>query len=132
MEYLCYNTTLPILPLTAYEKDNKFKLYMPDTGLLLTLYGFATKQILLNNTLKGFAQGGIYENFIAETHIKNGYSLHYYKQGDYLELEFIIEKDGEIIPIEVKASNSSTKSLNTFHDDYEPSIAIKLINGNTG
>ena len=79
MVYMCYNTTLPTLPLKAYEKDNGFKLYIADTGLLLALFGFATKQALLNGNLKGFAKGGIYENFVAETLVKNGYTLYYYK-----------------------------------------------------
>ncbi|WP_405317211.1 ATP-binding protein, partial [Faecalibacillus faecis] len=132
MAYTCYNTMTPILPLKAYEKGNEFKLYIADTGLLLALYGFATKQALLNNTLKGFAKSGIYENFVAETLIKNGYTLHYYKPDDYSELEFIIEKNGEIIPIEVKAGNTATKSLDFFVKNFAPSIAIKLINGNVG
>lgn len=129
---ICYNTTIPILPLKAYEKENDFKLYINDTGLLMALFGFETKRALLNNTLKGFAKGGIYENFICETLIKNGYTLHYYKPNDSLELEFIIEKNGEVIPIEVKASNTSTKSLDSFINEFEPSIGIKLINGNIG
>lgn len=132
MAYMCYNTTLPTLPLKAYEKDNEFKLYIADTGLLLALFGFATKQALLNGTLKGFAKGGIYENFVAETLVKNGYTLHYYKQGDSSELEFVIEKDGEVLPIEVKAGNAPTKSLDSFISNFEPSIAFKLIGGNVG
>ena len=132
MAYMCYNTTLPTLPLKAYEKDNEFKLYIADTGLLLALFGFATKQALLNGTLKGFAKGGIYENFVAETLVKNGYTLHYYKQGDSSELEFVIEKDGEVVPIEVKAGNAPTKSLDSFISNFEPSIAFKLIGGNVG
>ncbi len=132
MAYVCCNTTTPTLPLNAYEKDNEFKLYMADTGLLLALFGFATKQALLNGTLKGFAKGGIYENFVAETLVKNGYSLHYYKPNDSIELEFVIEKDGEVIPIEVKAGNSATKSLDFFIEEFAPSIAIKLISGNIG
>ena len=132
MAYVCYNTTTPILPLNAYEKENEFKLYITDTGLLLALFGFATKQALLNGNLKGFAKGGIFENFVAETLIKNGYTLHYYKPNDSLELEFIIEKDGEIIPIEVKAGNTPTKSLDSFIEEFTPSIAIKLISGNIG
>lgn len=132
MAYMCYNTTLPILPLKAYEKENEFKLYIADTGLLLAMFGFATKQALLNSTLKGFAKGGIYENFVAETLVKNGYSLHYFKRGDISELEFVIEKNGEVIPIEVKAGNAATKSLDSFVEEFSPSVAFKLIGGNVG
>ena len=132
MAYMCYNTTTPMLPLKAYEKENEFKLYIADTGLLLAMFGFATKQALLNGNLRGFAKGGIYENFVAQTLVKNGYTLHYYKPNDGSELEFIIEKDGEVIPIEVKAGNSATKSLDSFIKEFEPSVAIKLISGNVG
>lgn len=132
MANICYNVTLPYLPLKAYEKDNEFKLYVNDTGLLLAMFGFETKRAFFNNQLKGFARGGIYENFVADTLIKNGYSLYYYKKGDSLEIEFIIEKNGEIIPIEVKAGNTATVSLNSFIDEFAPSIAFKIIGGNIG
>jgi hypothetical protein len=132
MAYICCNTSTPMLPLKAYEKNNEFKLYINDTGLLMALFGFATKQALLNGKLVGPAKGGIYENFAAETLIKNGYSIHYYKPDDNSELEFIIEKDGEIVPIEVKAGNAATKSLNRFIEEFKPSVAYKLISGNIG
>lgn len=132
MAYICCNTTLPYVPLNAYSKDNEFKLYINDTGLLMALYGFAAKQALLNGKLKGPAKGGIYENFIAEAFVKNGYSLHYYKPDENSELEFLIEKDGEVVPVEVKAGNTATKSLNQFIEKYEPSVSYKLISGNIG
>lgn len=132
MAYICCNTTLPYVPLNAYSKDNEFKLYINDTGLLMALYGFAAKQALLNGKLKGPAKGGIYENFIAEAFVKNGYSLHYYKPDDNSELEFLIEKNGEVVPVEVKAGNTATKSLNQFIEKYEPSVSYKLISGNIG
>ncbi len=132
MAYICYNTTTPMLPLKAYEKDSEFKVYINDTGLLLALYGFATKQALLNGNLKGFAKGGIYENFVAETLVKNGYSLHYYKPNDNSNLEFVIERNGEVEPIEVKSGNTATKSLNQFIENFSPSVAFKLISGNIG
>lgn len=132
MAYICCNSSMPMLPLKAYEKENEFKLYINDTGLLMAMFGFATKQALLNGKLKGPAKGGIYENFAAETLIKSGYSLHYYKPDDNSELEFVIEKDGEVVPIEVKAGNTATKSLNKFIEEFEPSVAYKLISGNIG
>ncbi|MBP3338536.1 MAG: ATP-binding protein [Lachnospiraceae bacterium] len=132
MVHICHNTSIPLLPLNAYEKGNEFKLYLNDTGLLMALFGFATKQALLNGNLKGFAKGGIYENFVAETLIKNGYALHFYKPNDDSELEFVIEKNGEVIPIEVKAGNTATKSLNTFIENFTPTEAFKLVGGNVG
>ena len=132
MVYLCQNVSVPDLPVKAYEKENEFKLYINDTGLLMALYGFETKKALLNGTLKGAAKGGIFENFAAEALVQNGYSLHYYKPDDNSELEFVIEKDGEVVPIEVKAGNTATKSLNRFIEEFKPENAFKLISGNIG
>ena len=66
------------------------------------------------------------------TNIKNGYKLYYYKPDDNRELEFLIEKDGEVVPIEVKAGNTSTVSLNNFINENKPQGAYKLISGNVG
>lgn len=132
MVYICENVEQPALPLNAYGKEHEFKLYMNDTGLLLSMFGFATKQALLNGTLTGFAKGGIFENFIAETLVKKGYPLHYYKPDEYHELEFIIERNGGVVPVEVKAGNSATKSFNDFIDRFKPAEAFKLISGNAG
>lgn len=132
MVNICLNTTTPQLPLKAYEKDNEFKVYMNDTGLLMALYGFATKQALLNNKLKGAAKGGIYENLVAQMLVQNGYSLHYYKPDDNSELEFVIEKDMEVAPVEVKAGNAATVSLDRFIEKFEPDMAYKVAGSNVG
>lgn len=132
LAYICCNLYEPVLPLKFNDKENEFKVYMHDTGLLLAMYGFATKKALLNNTLIGNAKGGIYENFVAGALIKNGYNLHYYKPDDSNELEFIIEFEDGVAPIEVKAGNTASKSLNNFISKFNPNIAFKFISGNVG
>ena len=127
-----YNIHEPYIPLLANAVDTQFKLYMNDTGLLCAIYGFETRKAILNDEIKGNAKGGIYENIIAECLIKNGYKLYYYKPDDDHELEFLIEKNNSVVPIEVKAGNTSTVSLNRFINDYNPSVAYKLISGNIG
>ena len=128
----CYNVREPSIPLMANEVEEQFKLYINDTGLLTQMYGRETKIAILNNSIRGNAKGAIYENVISELLVEKGYALHYYKPDDNHELEFLIEKGGEVIPIEVKAGNSASISLNNFIKDYSPSIAYKLINGNVG
>lgn len=129
----CSNVNEAYIPLLAYEMDDQFKLYLNDTGLLLYLYGPETKLAILNNTLKGNAKGGIYENIISESLLKRGYKLYYYKtQNSSMEIEFVIEKNGEVIPIEVKAGNDSTPSLNSFINKYHPKVSYKFVNGNGG
>lgn len=120
----CYNVHEPYLPLLANE--DQFKLYINDTGLLTCMYGFETKLAILNNAIKGNAKGGIYEIIIAECLAKKGYSLYYYKPDDTYELEFVIEKNAEVIPIEVKSGNSASVSFNSFIEKFNPSIAYKL------
>lgn len=129
----CSNVNEAYIPLLAYEMDDQFKLYLNDTGLLLYLYGPETKLAILNNTLKGNAKGGIHENIISESLLKRGYKLYYYKtQNSSMEIEFVIEKNGEVIPIEVKAGNDSTPSLNSFINKYHPKVSYKFVNGNVG
>ncbi len=128
----CYNIKEPYIPLLANSIDEQFKLYINDTGLLCAMYGFEVKKAILMNTIKGNAKGGIYENIISECLTKNGFKLHYYKPNDNQELEFLIEKDGEVIPVEVKAGNTASASLNNFIEHYKPSIAYKLASSNLG
>ena len=128
----CYNIHEPYLPLIANAYDEQFKLYINDTGLLCAMYGFEVKKAILENTIKGNTKGGIYENIIAEMLVKKGHKLYYYKPDDSNELEFLIEKNASVIPIEVKAGNTATKSLNRFIESYKPFIAYKLIDGNVG
>ncbi len=130
---VCYNVYEPYLPLTANSKNDEFKLYVNDSGLLLAKYGMQTKLAVLTKKIQGNAKGGIYENVISEMLIKRGYNLFYYKtQNSSMELEFVIEKDGEVVPVEVKAGNTSTASLNSYLKEYRPSVAYKLIDGNIG
>lgn len=130
--HVCNNISEPYIPLMANSKEEQFKLYINDTGLLCAIYGAETRLAILNNTIKGNAKGGIYENIIAECLIKRGYKLYYYKPDDDHELEFLLEKDAEVIPVEVKAGNTATVSLNNFIKDFKPSKAYKFISGNIG
>lgn len=130
--HACYNTHEGNIPLMANAIDEQFKLYINDTGLLCAMYGFETKKAILDKTIRGNAKGGIYENIIAESLVKKGYRLYYHKPDDDHELEFLVEKDGNVIPIEVKAGNTATVSLNNFIKKYRPPVAYKLIDGNLG
>ena len=130
--HVCNNVHEAYIPLMANANDEQFKLYINDTGLLCAMYGHETKKALLNNTLKGNAKGAVYENVIAESLVKAGNKLFYYKPDDDHEIEFLLEINGEVIPLEVKAGNTATVSLNNFIRDYKTSKAYKLISGNVG
>ena len=128
----CFNIRQPYLPLMANANEEQFKLYINDTGLLCCMYGFETKQAVQNDSNMGNARGGIYENVIAECLLKQGYTLYYYKPDRTHEIEFLIEKEGKVVPIEVKAGNRFTPSLNQYIDTYVPAMALKLTNSKNG
>lgn len=130
---LCYNVSTPEFPLAAYEKGEQYKMYISDIGLLVALYGFEIKKTIIDDTLSGNAKGGIYENLIADMLTKRGYKLNYYRTDNgSVEVEFLISKDAKIIPIEVKANNGSTISLNEMLKRNDIPYGYKLISGNVG
>ena len=130
---LIYNVSLPEMPLKAYEQPESFKVYVTDIGLATALFGYETQVALVNKTLTGHAKGGIYENLIFDMLSKQGMPLNYFKRPDNIqEIEFIYEKAGAVIPVEVKSKRGDTVSLNSFINEYHPPYAYKLIDGNEG
>lgn len=130
---LCYNVSAPVFPLVVYEKENWYKLYLNDIGILVSMYGFEMKKAIIDNTLTGDAKGGIYENLIADVLIKKNYKLDYYRnEHNSQEIEFVISKDSDIIPIEVKSTNGATLSLNEMLKRPDIKFGYKLISGNVG
>lgn len=128
-----HNVSLPEMPLKAYEQPENFKVYVTDIGLATHQFGFETQSALLRKELKGHAKGGIYENLIFDILHKRGLTLNYYKNGENTqEIEFVFERSGEVVPVEVKSRNGLTTSMNEFIKRYSPTLAIKLIDGNVG
>ena len=128
-----HNVSLPEMPLKAYEQPENFKVYVTDVGLATHQFGFETQSALLRKELKGHAKGGIYENLIFDILHKRGLALNYYKNGENTqEIEFVFERSGEVVPVEVKSRNGLTTSMNEFIKRYSPTLAIKLIDGNVG
>lgn len=129
----CYNVSTPQFPLVAYEKQDQFKIYINDIGLLVSMYGFEMKSAILSDTLKGAMKGGLYENLIADIMIKKGLPLKYYKnENNEQEIEFLLTQQENIIPIEVKAGNGASISLNRFLQEQKSPIGYKFISGNVG
>ena len=110
----CYNLSTLQFPLPAYVRDDQFRIYMSDIGLLVAMYGFEMKATLFEDTLTGPAKGGIYENLIADILHKKKIPLFFYKKDDSsVEIEFVVTSNGAPLPLEVKAKNGRTQSLNT-------------------
>ncbi|MCL2607562.1 MAG: ATP-binding protein [Methanomassiliicoccaceae archaeon] len=129
----CYNVSTPTFPLPSYNQTGYFKVYMADIGLLVAMHGFDMKTEIYENSLKGPAKGGIYENLVADILLKKGITLNYYKPGESRqEIEFLLTEKGKIIPLEVKSKNGKTLSLDEFVKRFNPPYALKLISGNIG
>lgn len=127
------NVSLPEIPLRAYEQYENFKVYGTDIGITTALFGTETQFALVKNQLKGPAKGGIYENLIFDMLNKRKISLNYYKRADNTqEIEFVFERNGAVVPVEVKSKNGMTYSLNEFIEQHKPAVAYKLIDGNFG
>lgn len=130
---LCQNVSTPDFPLTAYEREDQYKLYISDIGLLTAMYGFEMKKAVIDDTLKGNTKGGLYENLICDMLTKRGYRLCYYRTDNgSVEIEFLITKETNVVPIEVKAGNGSTVSLNHLLENNSIPFGYKLISGNIG
>ncbi|MBQ7212388.1 MAG: DUF4143 domain-containing protein, partial [Muribaculaceae bacterium] len=114
----CYNTNITGLPLEGNAMDNVFKVYTVDIGILVAMLGPATRIDILQGNLGGY-KGAIFENLMADTLIKKGQSLYYFKKDSGLELDFLIRYRGECVPIEVKAKSSQAKSISTVRKHPE-------------
>jgi len=129
----CYNVSTPSFPLAAYERDDQYKIYLNDIGLLAAMYGFEIKKEIIENTLTGPMKGGVYENLIADILIKKGRRLNYYKaDNSSQEIDFLLSGEGSVIPVEVKAGNTSSASLNNLLSNPDIKIGYKLVSGNVG
>lgn len=108
----CKCLAFPELPLKGNTDENKFKLYYPDTGLLIsTLDEEAQEDLRINKNL-GVYKGALYENFVAEAFVKQELGLFYYKkENSTLEEDFFVRSKNELIPVEVKSNNGRSKSL---------------------
>ena len=128
---ICKNVTALEFPLTAYAREDNFKLYMADTGLLIAMLDDGTNAQIIDGKL-GIYKGAIFENIIAQILYSNNNKLYFYTRNNSLELDFVISKNGAITPIEVKADNNKAKSLSTILNENSNIQGIKLVNGNVG
>lgn len=102
-----FNSTEPRIPLKLNEKSSFFKLYLADVGMLTSEYGMSTKSMLLTKN-QNLNAGGIYENAIAQELYSKGFRLYYYNSKRLGELDFIIEYNNRVLPIEVKSGKDYT------------------------
>jgi hypothetical protein len=130
----CLKTTAGKFPLSLHAENNSFKIYMNDSGLLLSKFGVSANAIMSGNEGFNNIKGILAENYVANSLVINGYVPHYWESKGKAELDFVIQtKNGEVIPIEVKSSeNVRSKSLQQFVLQYKPLFSIRISLRNFG
>ena len=133
---ICYCMEQPELPLKGNYNPDSFRLYFRDTGLLVGSLDDESQEDLRNNRNFNTYKGALYENVVGEMLVKSGYSLYFYKnEKGTIEMDFFIRDANSLIPVEVKANDNATVSLNKLikSDSYKDiKYGIKLCNKNIG
>ncbi|NLN72562.1 MAG: ATP-binding protein [Thermoplasmatales archaeon] len=126
VEY-CYNLQEPVAPLTSNIKMDSFKVYMKDTGLLVSMMEPGVGVAILDGNMR-INRGGIVENLTADVLAKKNIRLTYFERKGKLEVDFILNLDGTVTALEVKSGNNKqSKSLDTvMSDKYGVGRGIKL------
>lgn len=129
----CHKIEHGYMPPRAYRDLSSFKLYMSDVGLLTMKSGVSLHSIISGDTRNFTFIGAITENYVAQGLTSNGHDLHYWTSKDTAEIDFIIQDDDLIIPIEVKSgTNTRSRSLNVYHKKYNPKYSIRVSAKNFG
>ena len=114
---VCYCLEQPELPLKGNYNPDNFRIYFRDTGLLIGSLDEEAQEDLRNNQNFNTYKGAIYENIVADMLVKQGYSLYFYKnEKGTIEMDFFVRDARKLIPVEVKATDGSTVSLNNLID----------------
>lgn len=119
------------IPLSVYSEAKSFKLYLSDVGLLMTMAKIPY-QIISRENEHNLFKGAVTENYVAQQLKAKGYEVYYWKNNTH-EVDFILQKEAEIIPIEVKSSvNTRSRSLKQYIEIYKPDLSIRISQKNFG
>ncbi|MBO4316891.1 MAG: ATP-binding protein [Mailhella sp.] len=130
----CYNLSIPELPLDGNALPDRFKVYMHDTGLFISMLEDGTQADILRGNLLAY-KGAVFENLAADILSKMDRSLYYYHKDSGLEIDFVLRYRGECFLMEVKATTGDTKSAKTIlahKEKYHVAGALKFGDYNVG
>ena len=131
MAHLSSLVSTPEIPLKGFIKEDYFKLYLNDVGILNRLLEVKTADILLDNL--SLYKGVITENYVADQLVNMGYSLYYWQSNGIAEIDFLLYTNDGVIPLEVKAGdNVQSKSLYVYIEKYHPKYSIRMSMRNFG
>ena len=124
---------IPEMPLEMHKDLASFKLYMSDVGLFVNKAGYPLYQIDLDTPMALIAMGPLTEHYVANELRAKGYDSYYWESDGKAELDFVIQKGLDIIPIEVKTStHTKARSLDLYMKTYNPNYAIRISEKNFG
>ena len=124
----CRRVKEPRLPLTAYQELSVFKLFLLDVGLLSAMSGLDQHTLLMGNNIFTEFKGALTEQYVMQQlhALHTDYIGYWTNERSTAEVDFIVQSQGEVIPIEVKAEeNLRAKSFKQFCDTYAPTHAIR-------
>ena len=131
-----YSMEQASLPLKGNYNPDNYRLYFSDTGLLIGSLDEETQEDLRNNENMNTYKGALYENIVGDMLVKAGYQLYFYKDDSKkIEMDFMIRDKQSLIPVEVKANDNATVSLNNLINNNlykDIKYGIKLCNKNIG
>jgi predicted AAA+ superfamily ATPase len=134
--HVCYCLNEVALPLKGNYIPQNYKLYYHDTGMLIASLDEEAQADLRENRNFNTYKGAIYENAVGEALVKQGYGLYFYRnEKSTVEMDFFIRNRDSLIPVEVKAQDGATKSLNKLIDNPaypDVRFGIKLCHKNIG
>lgn len=114
---ICFCLEQPELPLGGNFNPDNYRVYFRDTGLLIGSLDEESQEDLRNNKNFNTYKGAIYENIIGDMLVKQGYKLYFYRnEKNTIEMDFFVRDKDSLIPIEVKANDGATISLNKLID----------------
>ena len=117
---ICYCLEQPALPLGGNYNPDNFRVYFRDTSLLIASLDEEAQEDLRNNKNFNTYKGAIYKNIVADMLVKQGYKLYFYKnEKGSIEMDFFVRDKNSLIPVEVKANDGATISLNKLIDDNQ-------------
>ncbi len=115
---VCYCLEQPELPLGGNYNPDNYRLYFRDTGLLIGSLDEEAQEDLRNNKNFNTYKGAIYENIVGDMLVQQGYKLYFYKnEKGTVEMDFFVRDKDSLIPVEVKANDGATISLNNLIDN---------------
>lgn len=130
----CYKAKEGKTPVEFYKDILSYKIYMSDVGLLTAKLMTPYNVVLSDINFGGEAKGAVTENYVAEQLIANGVNLYYWESDGKGEIDFLLQTDEGVIPIECKSGDRvRSRSLSmSYIPKYQPKYSIRISTKNFG